>query len=80
LIDEEARALLGQPGLFGQVSYPCALGADPREQPPLRRRDVVEAGRGQGLEHAGFHGSGRDVAEQPEVQLARPWILAHPAP
>src|SRR5256886_2664183 len=80
LVDEEARGLFGDPGLLGQLGQPGALRPDPGDQSPLGDRDVVEAGRGQRLEHAGLHGPGGDEAEQAEVQLVPLPLLVHPRP
>ena len=69
LVDQEAGALLGDPCLSGEIAESAALRRDALEHARLGRRDVVEAGRSQLLEHPRLHRPVGQVQQQSGVEL-----------
>ena len=52
LLDQEGRALLGDPGLLGKVGDPGPVGADPGRHASLSQGDVRDAGSNDGVERS----------------------------
>jgi uncharacterized protein (TIGR03083 family) len=71
LVHQEAGGLLGDPGLLGELGEPAALRCEPSGQARLCRRDVVEPGRRQRLEHPRLHRPVRHEQEQADVPPVR---------